>query len=1350
MESTRCASNTDQVSESERYKRSLMMLTLSRLSLGHRALASAWTLGVLRHALSSRLVRLLLSKLSDKELHSDQKSKRTIQVHIHEDESDKEEDGGASASEEEIFMGGISAISLWQMLVKAASLLESDVRFDTSTNIDTIVSTMTEFATNQDASRTFYRSSSMLPNSPKSPLSFSRSVRRGNFGEISGFNTDRSTSPTGLPSRPGITSRSLSMARRYDMMHKKGAAGRGCKVNREGIPLLLPMSYDESVVAIQSHYRVHVASQRYKRLMNEIRMKIRGGDEGGEKKTIVLTDDDREAARIAMERLASGSAAGGSSMLRSSLEVYFDHSPLLSPGVAAVETLFDVLTALPSALSHFLALIDIPALLKVLNLKLPLRNQHIALLCFSALLRGGVAFVPPPSSSESLEDSLLLPCYVSVHPPSPRTLMEVGHMAERMDPSLVNDLISKLSSFIEMEYAEHLIRYGPGAPALSPDPGPRRGYARVIKMMQPQIRDARWREQGSMISAHAAVCSWGVSSRVLPREARQEAALRMQREARAGNHVPSVDPVGLMMKGGPGGEIVPLEASVREIVKMTSRGLLSSTSGLAVHVLSTAVVSLGLEPASLALLVRSGLVDLGDTVSEVLTKQQRSKNQKQGIAQPRESSLGLTNNQRGLVGQMVDTGKGEHAECAAALLALTVMGERKLNGEARDESKANLASQLWAGRVIRAGGWNLLTLCLEILPRSREMQTVVAIAARYMAEEIAIRAMHQEERDSEVSHEGDEAHDKSVDLATPKERPDPRLDTERPLNPSSDREWLGVNTVDMNQEATATATDSIKGKGKASQLLDMFVPSSSRGTMTLPQALSLLSCLINNGDAAATGAVSSPQAVMFSSIACHHLAVVDRLRDPLGEAGLVASLMSAARRWVDGTISEQRDQRRTTEWVMAALLQLLQGREGKKNVDRLAKAYKPPTAEEEAMREMKTFGNSAEQKPGAKPLTPVRTPDDLISSTLWHGLGWGKGGLGASSAASHPASQLHYSQHSKEDDYEDGKRASAVDPISVLCQIVDVICPRHKSIFINIKLPALKLLKLLSKVRDYRIRMVSAGAGERLVTVSMDPLFDSKTRSAAAALWMFISETDEGKDPRWWSCLRGPASGPLAAGPEAEAEVLLRCRASFQVELLFSNESDSEVVGAKGAISLSYQGDEAKDIFIQSGGLEALVHVMRKEPVGPTRVLAPVCTALLNLSSYVPVQPKMTAIVDRLIRLNSYFSQLSSSLGRFNKTKGNEDNLHSPSHADTDDASSLKSGHSHSSISPQLQAEKSQDDHLHITDILYGTSGALNNLSKHPDNVSCLYSIELSKKTEAARGRQGEKTSALPMLSVSL
>ncbi len=48
------------------------------------------------------------------------------------------------------------------------------------------------------------------------------------------------------------------------------------------------------------------------------------------------------------------------------------------------------------------------------------------------------------------------------------------------------------------------------------------------------------------------------------------------------------------------------------------------------------------------------------------------------------------------------------------------------------------------------------------------------------------------------------------------------------------------------------------------------------------------------------------------------------------------------------------------------------------------------------------------------------------------------------------------------------------------------------------------------------------------------------------------------------------------------------------------------------------KGEEAKQVFLEVGGLEALLQVASS--ANDLKVLVPVCNSLLNLSSYVPIQ----------------------------------------------------------------------------------------------------------------------------------
>ncbi len=64
-------------------------------------------------------------------------------------------------------------------------------------------------------------------------------------------------------------------------------------------------------------------------------------------------------------------------------------------------------------------------------------------------------------------------------------------------------------------------------------------------------------------------------------------------------------------------------------------------------------------------------------------------------------------------------------------------------------------------------------------------------------------------------------------------------------------------------------------------------------------------------------------------------------------------------------------------------------------------------------------------------------------------------------------------------------------------------------------------IHLLMQAKSCRRRMVEAGAGHRLAAVCLDPSFDNSTSAAAAALWLEVGETEEGKDPAagWWTCM---------------------------------------------------------------------------------------------------------------------------------------------------------------------------------------------------------------------------------------
>lgn len=61
-----------------------------------------------------------------------------------------------------------------------------------------------------------------------------------------------------------------------------------------------------------------------------------------------------------------------------------------------------------------------------------------------------------------------------------------------------------------------------------------------------------------------------------------------------------------------------------------------------------------------------------------------------------------------------------------------------------------------------------------------------------------------------------------------------------------------------------------------------------------------------------------------------------------------------------------------------------------------------------------------------------------------------------------------------------------------------------RSSFQHIKLPALLLLRQFAGERQYRVRLVTEGAGAALAAVANSSTYDGMTRAAAAALWMEV------------------------------------------------------------------------------------------------------------------------------------------------------------------------------------------------------------------------------------------------------
>ncbi|GFH24577.1 uncharacterized protein HaLaN_22396, partial [Haematococcus lacustris] len=111
-----------------------------------------------------------------------------------------------------------------------------------------------------------------------------------------------------------------------------------------------------------------------------------------------------------------------------------------------------------------------------------------------------------------------------------------------------------------------------------------------------------------------------------------------------------------------------------------------------------------------------------------------------------------------------------------------------------------------------------------------------------------------------------------------------------------------------------------------------------------------------------------------------------------------------------------------------------------------------------------------------------------------------------------------------------------------MVQIVDMRT-RQGILFAHVKLPALLMLRLVAEVPEYRGRLVRSGAGAQLAAVSRDPSYDTRTQAAAAALWLYVIETQEGLDPCWWGCLLPEEQGEQGLAPGSQQLVQLHLRA---------------------------------------------------------------------------------------------------------------------------------------------------------------------------------------------------------------
>ena len=97
--------------------------------------------------------------------------------------------------------------------------------------------------------------------------------------------------------------------------------------------------------------------------------------------------------------------------------------------------------------------------------------------------------------------------------------------------------------------------------------------------------------------------------------------------------------------------------------------------------------------------------------------------------------------------------RSDHAECAAAAIALVAMGDAgsssassralSANGQSSSFSAAEadregpkLPAAEWPGRMLTGGGWQSLIRCLSVLPESTAMHQVVPIGLKYLSLEV--------------------------------------------------------------------------------------------------------------------------------------------------------------------------------------------------------------------------------------------------------------------------------------------------------------------------------------------------------------------------------------------------------------------------------------------------------------------------------------------------------------------------------------------------------------------------------------------------------------------------------------
>eukprot|EP00798_Chlamydomonas_sp_ICE-L_P014657 gene14657-20691_t len=359
---------------------------------------------------------------------------------------------------------------------------------------------------------------------------------------------------------------------------------------------------------------------------------------------------------------------------------------------------------------------------------------------------------------------------------------------------------------------------------------------------------------------------------------------------------------------------------------------------------------------------------------------------REGDGAPYAAKWGITSHRAGLVGVLVDSEVPAHALCAGACLAL-ITTAYSTSAALPEAAKKVLIKDNWTRRVLEAGAWPNLVSCLAVLPECTELQQVVAIAMMHLAEELAtkydeiqleheisLRRSRSSSRSRSPRREPRHADAPAVSLSQlPLESPNgltPRL--------------LRWNSLTKPPGILIRDAGETEGMDMGPDLHRVFRLLLHGRFDSTEEAVKVLAQLLKSRDMSV---------VQCAAMATFHLASIPTLKEPLGVVGVVESLVTYIRRWVDlFSASDQHDERHACEWVMTALEKLMQEPGGSNNVQRFSQCWKKMEDKREGdILEMNGFGYLMDVVPGQVPGKMGETEMELIERTMWSGFGWGRG-----------------------------------------------------------------------------------------------------------------------------------------------------------------------------------------------------------------------------------------------------------------------------------------------------------------------------------------------------------------------